>query len=444
MPCDHNLTCQDSSQLLLFPDLYPDVDNAPHTPISPLITDALVSVESTQAGAFAVDVVGFWEAQSAFAKRDYELRSRARETERAKYLPEVFDLETVPDSPLRGTLYPNGEFTLGFIPQQKKKVMEKRFDNNEVLGHQYCKVPKAVACDTGEVYFDSWHDEYHLKLDSGGELARKPKNYGGHGITKFGKRQVRNGCFILQEKCGKGFPQFGTLTLPSLTPDEELVVCKNWGEVTKTFFQKMKRQAERFGEDFDYVSVVEVQPRRWEESRFVGLHLHFVFRTVWLREEKQWLFPDFFMRDAWRSVLVNVIKKYLAVPSPDSNLEVIQYRREPIKGDVAGYVSKYMSKGGDMLAEIVVEKGIEYLPRQWWSMSKGLRAEIRERTVALDSEVCHEIADAVKEGSPVVESSKYVYVTIDEDVDVCVGLCGRLNSDYADIIRENAHMGRSF
>ena len=116
------------------------------------------------------------------------------------------------------TIYPNGEFGIGYLGREKKKVAEKKYDNNIVGNIQVKHIPREHELTTGEKYYDSGDMiEAMVKLDSGSKLSHPKKRYGQKGITSYGKKMIRNGAFIMhrESKTSRGkYLQFSTLTLP--------------------------------------------------------------------------------------------------------------------------------------------------------------------------------------------------------------------------------------
>jgi len=50
----------------------------------------------------------------------------------------------------------------------------------------------------------------------------------------------------------------------------------------------------------------------------------------------------------------------------------------PIKKDVSKYLSKYISKGGELVNKIIESGRQEELPRQWWTASTPMRKALRD------------------------------------------------------------------
>jgi hypothetical protein len=53
---------------------------------------------------------------------------------------------------------------------------------------------------------------------------------------------------------------------------------------------------------------------------------------------------------------------------------------KPVKGVVAAYLAKYMSKGKQMIIEALEDWGEDNCPRTWWNMTKACRDMVKAAT----------------------------------------------------------------
>lgn len=273
-------------------------------------------------------------------------------------------------------LYPNGEFGLGRLKKDEKSTEDKRQERNVIQSRQFVLSSRGHELEDGTQLFDP-NDKILLptKLGTSQELSQSPKKYGQKGITGYGRRMVRNCAYVLERTpiLRKGL-QMGTLTIPSFEQSQMLEICSNWAYLQKRFFEECKRRHARFNIKFHYVSVTEVQPRRWDDRREVGLHLHFIFTSQWIAESSEWAMPDNWVRETWQRLISNFLSDDTRVPTPN-------YRRDSIVKSASGYLAKYLSKGVSQTAEIIAEMGAEWLPSQWWSASLHLRRMVKSAII---------------------------------------------------------------
>ena len=83
-------------------------------------------------------------------------------------------------APARGTwrmkVFPNGEFGIGYIPKERKKAEDKRFDRGIVHGYQVVDTPAEHELPTGEKYHDIGDKKaIPIKLDSASESSQPKK-----------------------------------------------------------------------------------------------------------------------------------------------------------------------------------------------------------------------------------------------------------------------------
>lgn len=297
-------------------------------------------------------------------------------------------------------IYPNGEFGIGYLKREKKLAEEKRFDNGIVHGIKNTLAPREHELEDGRVLYDSGDKYWKSFILDSPPKSSQSERYGLKGMTSYGKKMVRNGCFLLEGRLKRlgEFTQFSTLTIPPMGENEEQHICSKWSELTRKFFQECKRQYKRHARTFHYVSVTEIQPKRWAEKRFVGLHLHFVYNAMHERGTKNWVLTDTWVRDTWVRIINNALYNYAQeMEGEASPISWVSYKRLPVKKSAENYLGKYMSKGGAIVQEVLDEKGAEYLPKQWWSMNSLLKVWIKKLTInSRNMEVVEHIINCIK------------------------------------------------
>lgn len=268
-------------------------------------------------------------------------------------------------SRLKCAIYPNGEFTIGLDSQGRLPLNQR---------------PRAESVKN--MFWDGLSDEgkrwvKQVAAERVSDLGlaippNSPKRVRGlNGITSYGARMVRNAAFLMQEKYGKDSLGFVTLTLPKMTKDDQRNVARNWASIVKTYFKEVGRLYERkTGRKFTYVAVTEIQTKRWKRHHDLGLHLHYVYHGR-IFNPGPWFIGFREVRDKWQSA----VQKFCN--------EVYDYRfSENCKGvfkDASRYLSKYMSKGCQLIKEVEAGGFEGCLPHSWYSISRRLASAIKRR-----------------------------------------------------------------
>jgi hypothetical protein len=207
-------------------------------------------------------------------------------------------------------------------------------------------------------------------------LPPKRESYarqGQKGISGHGKRMVRSGCAVLEREFGRENLSFGTATLPSLSPEDCQLVTIAWPELARQFMQELKRLLVRRGLSPQVVYVTEIQSKRWKFRQELAPHLHWICQGRRDRRESWRILPGE-IRAIWKRLIEGVALGYEVDCSAATRIE-------RIRKSAAGYLSKYMSKGGEILEEIK-ESGLgTILPTSWWGMSRELRARVKDEMV---------------------------------------------------------------
>lgn len=341
------------------------------------------------------------------------------------------------DRTFSGRIFPSGDFSVGIVPAPKQRPADEEYERTR--GRMTRRVIRWQ--ENGVDYFEVNYApntcvSHPPNLVSGTKSAHRGK-YGSRGITSYGKKMVRSGAKILQEEWGLKCTGFGTLTLPSFSSEESQIIATSWGQLVKRFFEEFKRQQCRHGGDERYVCVTEVQEARWAESGELGLHVHFIYQARKVPRGTNWLISANWCRQTWRRILANRLGYVCAdIPQPRCELKLV-------RRDAAGYLGKYMSKGGKILERIKEAMPTLALPSQWWGCDASTRRDIKGRIVRLDS-VC---AGAFWSRAvqlpllPQIYFTRSVEITSDTFGIRRVGLVGRVDFGWAKNYVENLTNG---
>lgn len=302
-------------------------------------------------------------------------------------------------------LWPNGEYTLGYAPGGDREV---------------------------EMEWARWVKEVTAPLDlamlsnSHNPLAPVGKKRGQSGLTSRGARLVRNASDAIQRFVGAERMSFATMTLPVMAFEEYWEVSSQWSEIVRRFFQRLTRHLRRKGSSEAYCSVTELQPKRTNREGVPALHLHFVF-VGRKKRGSEWLVGYSDLRTWWKSELERVVGRELDC----SHTENVQ----EVKNSASGYLSKYMSKGGDLVAPMLDNEMGWSLPTAWYNISLKLKRWVVENTNT--SEAMAELVEVAWRSGLLPGASDYFYEGVIEE---CSGpgphFCiGRLKPpDYEDLV----------
>jgi len=287
-------------------------------------------------------------------------------------------------SSVSAKLYPNGEFGIGYVSREKKNVREQKQDRGIVHDYQTFWEGHPHFLPSGEILFDPTDMVVLIepKLDITPESSQPPTRYGLKGITSYGRRCVRNIGYLIQEEYGKRRLSMGTLTIPSLDPEEMRCIARHWNDIQRKFFQECKRRYDRLKLPWRYVAVTEIQPKRWKEYGEVGLHIHFLFPSFRLYKRGMFSLPYDWTRKTWQRIIENTLKQHSVLMGDDHSVPLPMYNCQQVKKDAVGYLAKYLSKGCDIIDEVREQAGEEFLPRQWWSADSNSKKELKNKIIA--------------------------------------------------------------
>lgn len=295
--------------------------------------------------------------------------------------------KTLPN--FKGKIYPDHSFSVGAVPFRGKAKAEKQYDTE--YKNQFYKDEKITERNGKFVLLregtikDSYEDSFSFnnthessqKIDpieqsDAGQGLQNKKKYGLRGITSLGKRMTKNGALLLQQKYGRKRLGLITMTCPNY-PDEQLrIISQNWAEIVRQFFQQLKRRLNKIGQPDEIICCTEIQPDRYKNRGEIAPHLHFVYVCKNNAYAKKFNILAKAFRRWWEIAIKNVLAKN-EQPTPSTVTFGICCDCVPIKHCVAKYMSKYISKGAEMVNNIRDEGREDELPSQWWTASKAMK-----------------------------------------------------------------------
>lgn len=286
-----------------------------------------------------------------------------------------------------GTLWPNGEFSFAYVPD----------DVTQVTRGEECSwaMPGPGESDEGASALDLTMLDNLLGGNTPPHQTPAQHRYGLRGMTPQARKKVRSSAFLLQERYGKERLSFLTLTVPPLGGvASERRLAARWHDAVRYLLRRLKTLLSLRKCPPYVVGVSEIQVARYVRSGQFPMHLHIVF-VGRKRKRGAWAVHYSEFRQAWGEILQGIVGH----PIETRYLENVK----EVEKDAGNYLGKYMSKSQNEI-EKVMEDGNEWmLPKQWWFSSKEMKDWLKSQTcrgekcgLLLES-VVHEVWDSPRE-----------------------------------------------
>jgi len=274
--------------------------------------------------------------------------------------------------------------------------------------------------------------------------SRKPpessasRERSGKAQTTYSKRMVRNCIAKLERDHGKQNLAFATYTLPDLDEAEMKLLIENWGKITHRLMEEIGRDQARADIRPVQVYVNEIQESRYQESGVVAPHIHVVFQSRKSRYQGYAISKERNTK-IWNRVLSNALGREVEAPSGA--------RIEQVKKSAEGYMSKYMSKGGQLAKKLIEEGNINSLPKQWWGATLTLRQWVKNniRLFTLESE--RFIRTHYQQFEENLKNSPFTWLYIHrikllephgEEIEIPVAILGKIKPDWINSISQRS------
>lgn len=317
------------------------------------------------------------------------------------------------------SLLPSGKVRAGWIPAPKLSGRDRAYEHQRI--HTEDDYASYKSDLTGRYYCYRFSREVVpvLGLSAVPNYHKPLQTHGLRGITSLGRENVKESAFLLERRYRKRLG-FYTLTCPYTDAESIYSYNKNIAYILRSYFQELKREYDRAACTWSYVSVLEYQVARYDDTGFPVLHIHYI-APCYLPGKWAFVVDAEKIRSLWNIAVYNAVGKECDTSaSVDSQV---------IRKSAAGYLAKYMSKGGDSF-EFLAQNAPDQFPSQWWSTSRNVRKALKECTVVLPSQISQEILEgkAFDPGHPAyLQYHKYIYVRWN-DIDICVGISAQMSS----------------
>lgn len=259
-----------------------------------------------------------------------------------------------PESAPSGTLWPTGEFSYGFV--------RPRPDDDE-------RLTEVSYCPRGDEWMFGMSDGAEPLNLSDVPNSHKPRKRGMKGITGYGKNMVKSAGALINRYYPNHRVTFCTVTLPEMTAEQRRESVVQWPAFLRELIQWVGRKLERQGLPKVVVAVTEIQPERLRETGQGMLHVHLLWLNIPAKNGHWAIDPN-----NLRSWVANFWRRRVGLGSEAwFNVNV-----KKVTGEVARYMAKYMSKGGQVLDEACADWGEEVCPSTWWNMAADTRRWVKD------------------------------------------------------------------
>jgi hypothetical protein len=152
-------------------------------------------------------------------------------------------------------------------------------------------------------------------------------------------------------------------------PDVEMTkLHSEWSKVMIAVRKKLTYRLENASIALPQVVVVsEIQEERYETTGYPVLHLHCLFQGR--NPYSSWAVNKAEIQQLWETTIFNIVDLHVDCSKAT--------RIEPVRKSAENYMGKYMSKGVAAVKAIIDAGYTDWLPRQWWGMSRSLSRKIR-------------------------------------------------------------------
>lgn len=279
----------------------------------------------------------------------------------SKYLP----AENLKGTPSRtpasypsGTLWPTGEWSLGFSREQSDST-------------EWHENPLQVSQRALDHISDDWAlARFPLDLSDAPNSHKRPPR-GLKGITGYGRNMVKSFGALVNRDFPHHRTTLCTLTLPVLPREQRSQVVREWPSLTRQLLQWLNRRLGQLEVPQVVCSVSEVQPKRLTSHGQGYLHWHLLWLNIPARSGSWSICPN-----ELREWLATALARVLQCSSVGHvNVDV-----KAVKGEVARYMAKYMSKGSEELREAQGDWGEDVTPSTWWNMTATAREWVKSNT----------------------------------------------------------------
>ena len=347
-----------------------------------------------------------------------------------------------------GSLWPSGHFGVGrvrevssILPEAPRGGLHPSVFRNvaafraaiEKRDRKSGDAGNRVELDKLALHSDRGFNESCLSMLNLTERKSERSKRGLGGLSAHGRKTVESGAVLLEQRYGAKNLAFWTCTLPPMSVSSFSRLVDRWGEVQRRLHQEIIRRQQRMGLPGSVVGVTEIQPQRFEATGVPWLHIHWCFPARLpggpFIADKAWYLS------LWRRTLADFVPELRGVKF----LPGVASRVEVVRSSAAGYLAKYLGKGGDSV-ELARAIAPDMLPSSWYTISNNLRRAVKRSVIKVIGEIAKRFLDFLESGNAAILSSYSVAVERTYG-QLKVGQAGKLSREVAGfLIREDRMM----
>lgn len=308
-------------------------------------------------------------------------------------------------------IYPSGDFSGG---RNAKAPTPHRDEETHPLGGistdtYYHDGKKHQIVDLNAI--DSRRLPLGLSVATNSHRPRTKR--GQNGITGLGKKKIRSAAVVVAKSVKRNCTTFATCTVPTVTKDENELICTNWSELIRQLKQEIMRSLKRAGiTNQDYFYVSEIQEKRYQQHGLLTLHLHMVFQGR-SHHKANWAISKEKLKAIWARLLSKLLDR--AVNCDQAT------RVESPRGSLVKELGKYLSKGGKVLGDVKANGDQDLLPPSYWGVSRKLNKKINAAVRILTKDDAIWFLDSLRDFGDLV---KYRQICLENYGGICVGWSG--------------------
>lgn len=321
-----------------------------------------------------------------------------------------------------GKIYPNGEFGIAkvkkFTPEpvkvepltRKQELVKEYLPIIGIDGIKAVDGEREAVAPLGLVRLSNF-------------TARAPR--GSKGISRQSGRMVRNAAYLLQERYGAKHLSFVTLTLPSVTSVESVLISERWGRIVDNLREALVARLAKAGLPKTLVGVTEIQSQRTKRDGVLGLHLHLLF--VGRARYSSWVINTEEIDLLWQTIITN--------QCPGNWDFSKACKMQQVKGSAAGYLSKYMSKGPGDIQKAQEDVTGACVPRAWHTMTRTLLRWVKSAIVS-DRDIIHSLwNDCWSETPSLCSFKRLIEIEVSEGWNYICGAYGKVKSEFLSFLK---------
>lgn len=321
-----------------------------------------------------------------------------------------------------GKIYPNGEFGIAKVKKFTPEHVEvKPLTRKQQLKIEYLPIIGIEGLKAVDGEAEGSPPLGFVRLSN--FTARAPR--GSKGITRQSGRMVRNSAYLLQERYGAKHLSFVTLTLPSVTAEESVLISERWSRVVDNLREALVLRLARAGLPKAVVGVTEIQSQRTGRDGVLGLHLHLLF--VGRRRYSSWVIKTEEIDLLWQTIITN--------QCPGNWDFSRACKMQQVKGSAAGYLSKYMSKGPGDIQKAQEDVIGACVPKAWHTMTRMLLRWTKE-SVITDNDLINSLwSDCFSQTPALCSFKKLIEIKVSEEFTYICGAYGKLKSEFLSFVK---------